>query len=471
MTVSYQRHNAIGVIEIDNPPVNALGHCVRSGLIEALEEGIADPQTQVLVLVANGRTFIAGADIREFGKPSKPPILPDVIRALENCPKPLIVALHGTALGGGLEVALACHYRVALEGTRVGLPEVKLGLLPGAGGTQRLPRLTGVELALDIITSGRFVNTDEALEASIIDSVSEAKTPLDAGLKAARDMLAGRITPRVTGQLPAPEANPKAILAAQEHLQRETPELFSPFRIVEAIEASSSARTLDEGLKRERELFMACMDSPQRAGLIHLFFAARSPHLVTGVKDITAFERVALVGEHPLFESLSNAASRANMTLLDAPDAHTELCLIAPNAGTETCPVDAVRITLQEASDDIPNVGLSLVLADRGVFHELVDHVDDPLTHQRAALTLKALRVNVVASRRHSILATLEAALENASDDAGRTVLEAASLGIAERGECFRPADIDLLAVEVLGYPRALGGPHRQATLTVQESP
>ncbi|MFI0471385.1 enoyl-CoA hydratase/isomerase family protein [Halomonas sp. HMF6819] len=470
MTVSYQRQGDIGVIEIDNPPVNALGHAVRSGLIAALEEGIADPQTQALVLLAKGRTFIAGADIREFGKPSKPPVLPDVINALEASPKPLIAALHGTALGGGLEVALACHYRVALEGTRVGLPEVKLGLLPGAGGTQRLPRLTGVKLALDIITSGRFVNTDEALHANIIDALSNAQTPLEAGLEAAREVLAGRITPRVTGELPAPQADPEAVTTTRDRLQSETPDLFSPFRIIEAVEASTTATTLAEGLKRERELFLACMDSPQRAGLIHLFFAARSPHLVSSVEDATPFERVALIGEHPLFEALSKAASRANISLLEAPDAQTELCLIAPNAESDACPPGAVRVTLQSASDGCPDTGLGLILANTGAFHELVDCNDDALAHQRTALTLKALRVNVVASRRHSILATLKGASENASAGEKRASLEAASLGIAERGECFRPADIDLLAVEALDYPRALGGPHRQATLSDKES-
>ncbi|MFG6666631.1 enoyl-CoA hydratase/isomerase family protein [Halomonas sp. HNIBRBA4712] len=470
MTVSYQRHGDIGVIEIDNPPVNALGHAVRRGLIDALEKGINDPQTQALVLLASGRTFIAGADIREFGKPSHPPVLPDVVNELEASPKPLIAVLHGTALGGGLEVALACHYRVVLEGTRVGLPEVKLGLLPGAGGTQRLPRLTGVELALDIITSGRFVDTAEALEAGIIDAKSDAQTPLEAGLAAARNVVAGHIAPRVTGELAPPKANPAAVAATRERLQSETPDLFSPFRIVEAIEACTTSNTLEQGLKRERELFLACMDSPQRAGLIHLFFAARSPHLVSGVEGATPFERVALIGEHPLFEALSKAASRANIALLDAPNAHTELCLIAPNAESDTCPPGAVCVMLRSVQDDHLDTGLGLILADTGAFHELVDHDDDALAHQRAALTLKALRINVVVSRRQSILATLKTALENASESEQQAALEIASPGIAERGECFRPADIDLLAVEALDYPRALGGPHRQATLSRQES-
>ncbi|MBR9904923.1 MAG: enoyl-CoA hydratase/isomerase family protein, partial [Gammaproteobacteria bacterium] len=260
MSVHYQRHGDVGVIQIANPPVNALSHAVRGGLVDALKEGVADTDAKALVVLADGRTFIAGADIREFGQPPQTPLLPDVINQLEACPKPLIAALHGTALGGGLEVALGCHYRVALAGTRVGLPEVKLGLLPGAGGTQRLPRLVGVERALEMITSGRFVEAEEALEAGIIDAISSAETPLEAGLAAAQAVLADNPMARVTGQLPAPTANPQAISAMLERLHQDAAELFSPFRIVEAVEASVTAESLQDGLRRERELFLACMD-------------------------------------------------------------------------------------------------------------------------------------------------------------------------------------------------------------------
>ncbi len=243
MSVHYQRHGNIGVIQIANPPVNALSHAVRSGLVDALKEGVADADAKALVVLADGRTFVAGADIREFGKPPQAPLLPDVINQLEACPKPLIAALHGTALGGGLEVALGCHYRVALAGTRVGLPEVKLGLLPGAGGTQRLPRLVGVERALEMITSGRFVEAEEALEAGIIDAISSAETPFEAGLAVAQAVLADNSMARVTGQLPAPAANPQAISAMLERLHQDAAELFSPFRIVEAVEASVTAES------------------------------------------------------------------------------------------------------------------------------------------------------------------------------------------------------------------------------------
>lgn len=151
--VTFERKDDIAVIRIDNPPVNALSHAVRSGLVEALEQA-RDDDSRALLLLCEGRTFIAGADITEFSKTPKEPHLPDVIAAIENFAKPVVAALHGNALGGGLEVAMAAHYRCALPGTKLGLPEVKLGLLPGAGGTQRLPRLVGAQSALDMMISG-----------------------------------------------------------------------------------------------------------------------------------------------------------------------------------------------------------------------------------------------------------------------------------------------------------------------------
>ncbi|MGM0858309.1 MAG: enoyl-CoA hydratase/isomerase family protein [Pseudomonadota bacterium] len=465
MSVHYQRHGDVGVIKIASPPVNAVGHAVRSGLVNALKEGIADEHAKALVVLADGRTFIAGADIREFGKPPQAPLLPDVISQLEACPKPLIAALHGTALGGGLEVALGCHYRVALAGTRVGLPEVKLGLLPGAGGTQRLPRLVGVERALEMITSGRFVEAEEALEAGIINAISDTQTPLEAGLVAAQEVLAGTQTPRITGQLSAPAANPQAITATLDRLNQQTPELFSPFRIVEAIQACVEAESLEAGLRRERELFLACMDSPQRAGLIHLFFAARSPHLVPDVEKASAFKHVALIGEHPLFERLQRVAQKAGISLTSASDEATELCILAPNAARdsrETCPVIALEKIGNSSASDTP---LSLVIAENGNIAELVNLSAEPLAHQCAALTLKALRLNVVASHQKSMLHSMHAAIQQAPTIGMRTALEHASVSIAKQGFCYRASDIDLLAVEALGYPRHLGGPHHQTTL------
>ena len=188
--VSIAHQGNIAVITIDSPPVNALSQAVRSGLVECVSTADADPDTEAMVLICAGRTFIAGADISEFGKPPLEPYLPDVLQILDNCSKPIIAALHGTALGGGLETALACRYRIALQNARVGLPEVNLGLIPGAGGTQRLPRIAGLDSALDMITSGRHVTAKEALQMGVIDEIADQKDLLEAALTFAGQVLA-----------------------------------------------------------------------------------------------------------------------------------------------------------------------------------------------------------------------------------------------------------------------------------------
>jgi 3-hydroxyacyl-CoA dehydrogenase len=469
--VSYQRHGDIGVITIDNPPVNALGQAVRQGLMDAVTRGSEDSEVRVLVLHAHGRTFIAGADIREFGKPPEAPILPEVITTLEASTKPIVAVLHGNALGGGLEVALGCQLRVVLPGTKVGLPEVKLGLLPGAGGTQRLPRLTGVEAALDLITSGRFADADEALALGIVDAVADADDPLEAGLAAARDVLAGKCTPRVTAELPPPAAKPEAIERYRAKLESEVPELYSPFRCVDAI-ALSSEGSLADGLRRERELFFACMDSPQRAGLIHVFFAARAPHKVPDAGEASALSRLALPGTHPLFERLRGKAERAGIELTSAPDADTQACLIAPGADsdyTKSCAETCLKVALlspEQAQElDATNADLALVVVDGGMA-ELVALRATAEQQQAVANTLKALRLPVVVSHQGSLLATLTQAAGNDAANP-RAAMEAASMMLAERGWAYRISDIDLLAIEALGYPRHLGGPHRQASQAV----
>ena len=166
--VTYERQGQTGVIRVNNPPVNALSHAVRSGIMDALATA-ADDASLAVVLACDGRTFIAGADITEFGKPPQAPSLPDLLLALDNHPKLTIAAIHGTALGGGFEVALTCNYRIALATAKVGLPEVKLGLLPGAGGTQRTPRLAGLPAAVDLITSGNPIAAENALTLHLVD--------------------------------------------------------------------------------------------------------------------------------------------------------------------------------------------------------------------------------------------------------------------------------------------------------------
>lgn len=264
------------VVTIDNPPVNALGAAVRQGLLAAMQQAQADAAVAAVLLVGAGKAFIAGADIREFGKPPVAPILPEVCRAIEGCDKPVVAVLHGAALGGGLEVALSAHYRLALPAATLGLPEVNLGLLPGSGGTQRAPRLMGVQAATAMMLSGQHLKAKAALDAGLVDKLVEGADPLAAGLTYVRELLASGAPVRRTRDLAI--AEPQAALAWLEAQKTETAKksrgLFSPLKIIECVQAAVQL-PFDDGMARERALFMECLDSPQRAGLIHAFFAER----------------------------------------------------------------------------------------------------------------------------------------------------------------------------------------------------
>ncbi|MEM5581731.1 3-hydroxyacyl-CoA dehydrogenase NAD-binding domain-containing protein [Roseibium sp. AS2] len=270
--VSFELTGAAGLIAIDNPPVNAASHAVRTGIRQAVEALQDMSAVKVIAIYGKGRTFIAGADIREFGKPPLDPWLPELCNFLEASDTPIVCVLHGTTLGGGLEVALACHARVALKGTRVGLPEVTLGILPGAGGTQRVPRLAGIRTALDMITGGKPVSAEDALASGLIDRISEGD-PRAVALQSAQDLLDGTLPNRRTGALDT-EPDPTALDEMRKKLARTQPLLFSPQKCVDAVAASSLPVT--EGMKEERRLYEECMASPQRAGLIHAFFSERA---------------------------------------------------------------------------------------------------------------------------------------------------------------------------------------------------
>lgn len=271
------RHGDVLVTTVQNPPVNALSAEVRRGLLAAVDQAESDPEVRALVLVGAGRGFIAGADIREFGKPPLPPALPEVCNRIEACGKPVIAAIHGAALGGGLEVAMAAHYRVALADAKLGLPEVQLGLIPGSGGTQRAPRLMGVQPAIELMLSGRHSGPREAKDAGLVDGIAEGNDAQAAGLAFAADLLRAGVGVRRTRDR-AMAQDIDAARAALREIRAETAKktrgLFSPLKIVEAVEAGLDL-PFEEALRNERQLFLQCVDSPQRAGLVHAFFAER----------------------------------------------------------------------------------------------------------------------------------------------------------------------------------------------------
>ena len=277
--VSFEIVDSIAVVTIDSPPVNALGHAARAGLLQSMQEAQSNSAVSAILITCKGRTFIAGADIKEFGKPPQEPHLPDLVNDIEACTKPVVAAIHGTALGGGLEVALSCHYRVAVSGAKMGLPEVLLGILPGAGGTQRLPRLVGAQKALEMITTGRPVKADEALEIGLIEEVvdgNDDQSARAAGLAFAHRIIADALPVRRTGEQTEKIAPGSELFENfRRAIAKKVRGMIAPFKCIDAVEAAVTL-PFKEGLARERQLFNDCMASPQREGMIHAFFGERA---------------------------------------------------------------------------------------------------------------------------------------------------------------------------------------------------
>jgi 3-hydroxyacyl-CoA dehydrogenase len=300
--VALARAGEIALLTIDSPPVNALSAPVREGIVAGLRRAIDDPAVKAIVLICAGRTFIAGADIGEFGKPPKGPNLLEVEEVIEGSPKPVVAAIHGTALGGGLETALACHYRVAVPSARCGLPEVKLGILPGAGGTQRLPRLTGPEKALDMVTSGEPVGAPEAMALGIVDALVGEGALRDGALAFARKVVAeGRPLRRVrdlNDKVEAARGRPEIFEAFRKANARRFRGFKAPDYNIRCIEAAVNL-PFHEGMAVERKLFEELVNGPQSAAQRYVFFAERQVWKIPDVPDDTPtipVRRVGIVG-------------------------------------------------------------------------------------------------------------------------------------------------------------------------------
>lgn len=326
--ISYSHDGAVAVITVDNPPVNALSQPVREGLSKAIKRFEGDRKARAAVIVGAGRTFFAGADIKEFGKPLAAPGLPDVVNLIEACSKPVIAALHGTALGGGFEVALGCHYRVAVASAKIGLPEVNLGILPGAGGTQRTPRLAGVAAAADLITSGRHVEAHEALELGLVDEVSNDTDPRAAGVVFAGLILGNDMGPRPTrdlnDRLEEARGDKGLFDGLRAAAKAKARGQLSPMVCIDAIEAAVTARSFDAGLAAERKLFDKLMASDQREALIHAFFGERAvgkvPELEQGKpRDVN---KVGVIGGGTMGSGISIALLNAgyHVTMVERDD-------------------------------------------------------------------------------------------------------------------------------------------------------
>lgn len=297
--LTYKVTGGIAVLTADSPPVNALGYDVRKSIIDGFERASADVNINAIVLICKGRTFFAGADIREFGSEPKFPILLEVIASIESSPKLTIAALHGTPLGGGLEIALACHYRIALATTRVGLPEVKLGLLPGAGGTQKLPRLTGIPAALEIITSGRQIKSGEALKLGIIDKVCIGDNLAGEAIAFAKELVYQNAARTLVSERNEKTVEHRGQTEIYDAFRAKNSKRFRGFKsvenIIKAIKASADL-PYQQGLKLERELFSQLLESRDAAAQRHVFFAERETSKIPDIPKTTPVRPINNVG-------------------------------------------------------------------------------------------------------------------------------------------------------------------------------
>ena len=296
--VDFDVEQGIAVITVNNPPVNALSHAVREGIYDGVKKALDDDSVIGVVIFCEGRTFIAGADISEFGSAPKEPHLPAVLSLLDESTKPIVAAVHGTALGGGLETTLCCNYRVAVSGAKFGLPEVHLGLLPGAGGTQRLPRLVGVEKALSMVTSGTPIGAAEALENGLIDMITGEDLRSDAVAFALSKCALDILHPRVRdnqAKLQGAAANPEIFSTVRKMIARKTRGFLAPEYNIRCVEAAVS-QPFDEGIKTEGTLFRELMAGPQSKAQQYFFFAERQASKVVGIDKNTAEIPINTVG-------------------------------------------------------------------------------------------------------------------------------------------------------------------------------
>ena len=312
-SVSGSIRDGVLVITIDNAPVNATSAHVRQGLAKALDHAVAVGTVIGVVITGAGRTFVGGADIKEFGKPPVEPTLPDVMARIENCRKPVVAAVNGAALGGGCEIALACHGRIAGEAASFGMPEVKLGIVPGAGGTQRLPRLIGTIAAIDLIGSGRIVKPEEALKLGLVDGI--AADQLSTAIALARGMASGPL--RRTGGIQIATSDASAVYAAAKKMLAKARGQAAPAEAVRLVRAASET-SLEDGLADERATFLRLRDSLEAAALRHVFFAERQAGKVDKLESVTPrkVETVGIVGTGLMGAGIAVAALTAGFRVI-----------------------------------------------------------------------------------------------------------------------------------------------------------
>jgi 3-hydroxyacyl-CoA dehydrogenase len=390
-TVTLQRQGTVGVVIIDNPPVNALSREVREHLLARLQEGCADLAIQAIVIGCAGNTFVAGADLKEFDLPLQAPHLPDVLAAIEQAAKPIVAALHGSVFGGGLELALACHYRVAAPDTQFALPEVSLGLVPGAGGTQRLPRLCGVALALDMILGNERIGAAQALRNGLLDELSDTSL-LACAADFARKIIDKPISRACDRSVP--DFDQQAFDQRAQTIIRKAPGQEAPAAALHALRGAWEL-PFAEGMARERELFIARRHSEQARALRHVFFAERG------------------------------LASRCRDLARQAP----------------TRPVETVAVI----GAGTMGSGIALCLANAGIVTRLIDTQPQALERGRSTIdryftgAVEKGRIEADAAARRAALITFDSTLEGVAD--ADLVIEAVFEDLAVKQAVFRELD------------------------------
>ncbi len=324
--VAFELEDGIAVITIDSPPVNALGQAVRQALWDAIDRFVAEDAAKAALILGAGKLFLGGADISEFGKPPKDPRLTEVVNHIEAAPKPVVCAIQGAALGGGLEVALGCHFRLAIKGAKLGLPEVNLGIIPGAGGTQRLPRVTGVAAALEVIPAGGTVSAARAVEIGLADRLAEGD-PRAAGLAYTRELIESGALPRPVADLPRPQQDAQAFADARALWSKKNRGEVARLASIDAVEAATRME-ITEGLAEERRIYARMMDTPQRAGLIHAFFSERKTAKLPEIEGVAPRDvrRIGVIGGGTMGAGIATAAlvRGLDVTLIERDDAAAE---------------------------------------------------------------------------------------------------------------------------------------------------
>jgi len=382
-------HGDVVVIRLDNPPVNGLGHALRSAVLAGVDAANEDAGVRAIVIAGAGKLFSAGADVREFGTPASAaePTLGTVIRVLEASAKPVVAAIHGTCMGGGLELALGCHHRVARRDAQVALPEVKLGLIPGAGGTQRLPRAIGVERALGMIVSGATFAAANLADTALFDALVDGD-PLDAAIALARRVADARGAPRRLRDVAATHPNAEAFFRfARTNVAAAAKGLPAPVACVDAVAASVSLR-FDDGMRFERRTFLDLMASPQSRALRHAFFAERAAARIADVPGSTTarpVERVAVIGAGTMGAGIATAFADAGIevVLVDAEPKALERGVAAIRAGYEGA-VRKGRLAEAEVARRMARVVPTLSLDDIATADLVVEAVFEDMAVKRA---------------------------------------------------------------------------------------